>query len=81
MGDNGIEHHDRRLGRIDVDDQVVAIVVEQWLRFALIGVQPLPNDFLIRVVEAVVLDSALFQSLDDLGPIRDSSDERLSSHR
>ena len=54
----------------------VAVMVEQRLRFPLVSFQPLPDDFLIRIVEPIVLDGSLLQTRDDLARDLDSSDEK-----
>ena len=78
MRNDRIEDDDRRLSGIDVHDQSVAIVVEQRLRFPLVSFQPLPDDLLIRIIEAIVLDRSLFQSRDDLATIRTAQVKHLS---
>src|SRR5688572_20882908 len=65
---NGAQHDYRRLGRIDGDGEILTVVIEERFGFALIGLEAMANDFLIGIVEAVVLDGALFQAGDKLVP-------------
>ena len=50
-------------------DQLRSIAVEDRLRFGLISLQPFPDDGIIGVIEAVVLERAFLETLDQLGVV------------
>jgi hypothetical protein len=72
-----VQNHDRSLSRIDVDDEVGAIVLEQRLGFVLVGDETLADDLLVGVIEAIVLDGAALEALHELVTIGAAQMENL----
>ena len=50
-------------------DHLRSIAVEDRLCFGLISLQPFPDDGFIGVIEAIVLDRAFPETLDQLGAV------------
>jgi hypothetical protein len=51
---------------IDLGRQIIAVKIEDWTGFGLVNRQAIANDFFVRIIEAVILEGAALETLDEL---------------